>query len=281
MTRAWIANGTVMPRSASASATGRDTPRPVKVPSSICPPCWPAAFRAAVSVEISNPRRTGHGTKKRQTSRGLRTIRRLLNRSVAALSAGTTCTQEETRFRPPRSVRYRAGVGVHIDNEALTRLLDERIAATLPTFWPTKGWAWDVRSPSVGQPLARRRPLPRRAPARAGDRGARRVDQRGARRLLRRTSARTPASRTAAGSRPTATCFASGTGGCRSRTPTTGGGRPSCRRSRSRLSSRRTTASCRLAAVPHFDLPLDELREYRSATDRARRPRRLLGGRDP
>jgi hypothetical protein len=41
-------------------------------------------------------------------------------------------------------------VGVHIDNEALTRLLDERIAATLPTFWPTKGWAWDVRSPSVG-----------------------------------------------------------------------------------------------------------------------------------
>ena len=41
-------------------------------------------------------------------------------------------------------------MGVHIDNEALTRLLDERIAATLPTFWPTKGWAWDVRSPSVG-----------------------------------------------------------------------------------------------------------------------------------
>ena len=41
-------------------------------------------------------------------------------------------------------------MGVHIDNEALTRLLDERIAATLPTSWPTKGWAWDVRSPSVG-----------------------------------------------------------------------------------------------------------------------------------
>lgn len=41
-------------------------------------------------------------------------------------------------------------MGVHIDNEALTRLLDERFAATLPTSWPTKGWAWDVRSPSVG-----------------------------------------------------------------------------------------------------------------------------------
>ena len=51
---------------------------------------------------------------------------------------------------PGFAVRYRACVGVHIDNEALTRLLDERIAATLPTFWPTKGWAWDVRSPSVG-----------------------------------------------------------------------------------------------------------------------------------
>ena len=69
MTRLWIANGTVIPRLARASTTGRDTPRPVNVSSSMNPPCR-AAFRAASSVEISNPRRTGHGTKKRQISRG-------------------------------------------------------------------------------------------------------------------------------------------------------------------------------------------------------------------
>ena len=38
-------------------------------------------------------------------------------------------------------------MGVHIDNEALTRLLDERFAVALPSSWPTKGWAWDVRWP--------------------------------------------------------------------------------------------------------------------------------------